>query len=39
MLRALESSRYLKIFTHGIYEYLLLQNTTKHSLAVKIAIE
>ncbi|KYQ59129.1 hypothetical protein ALC60_01857 [Trachymyrmex zeteki] len=41
MLRALESGRYLSMSFHSwdLYEYLPLQSTTKHSWAVKTAIQ
>jgi len=41
VLRALESGRYLSMNFHSwdFYEYSLLQNTTKHSWAVKTAIQ
>ncbi|KYN29107.1 hypothetical protein ALC57_01470 [Trachymyrmex cornetzi] len=41
MLRALESGRYLSMSFHSwdLYEYPLLQNTTKHSWAIKTATQ
>ena len=41
MLRALESDRYLSMSFRSwdLYEYPLLQNTTKHSWAVKTATQ
>ena len=40
-LRALESGRYLSMSFHSwkLYEYPLLPSTTKHSWAIKIAIQ
>ncbi|XP_024889411.1 uncharacterized protein LOC112465877 [Temnothorax curvispinosus] len=41
MLRALESERYLSVSFHSwdLYEYPMLQSTTKHSWAVKTATQ